>query len=120
MGPLLTIFAYLVLAAVLLLLVDRLNLGMSVSGFGTAMVVAIVLAAFGLLFLLMTLPFKLAGEAVDGVLVNWLIAAFLLWLAGKFVPGFVVRRFTSALLAALVLALMLVGLQAIVAVLVPA
>jgi uncharacterized membrane protein YvlD (DUF360 family) len=104
-------FAYLVLVAILLVLVDRLNLGLSVSGFGVAVMVAAVVAAFGLLYSLVTLG-QHPGGLVSG-LVNWVVAAFLLWLAGRFVSGFTVKNMVAAIVSALVMAVMYVGVVAI-------
>lgn len=104
----------LVITAALLLLLSQLNLGVRARGFGVALAVAVVLAAFGALFHLATLPFDLGSESITNVVVSWVFAAFLLWLAGTFVPGFTVKSFGRALVGALVLALLWEGVQALV------
>ena len=47
MGTLVSIIVALIVAAVVLMIVDRLNLGLSVDGFGSAVIAAIVIAIVG-------------------------------------------------------------------------
>lgn len=96
----------LVLNALALLLVARLIKGIRVSSFGVALVSALVLGLLNALvrpvLLILTLPINFLTLGLFTFVIN----AFILWLAALLVPGFTIDRFfPTALLAAIVLAL---------------
>jgi uncharacterized membrane protein YvlD (DUF360 family) len=107
-------FLAMLLTAGILWFVGKLNLGMSVSGFGAAFAAAVVLAAFGFTFWLAFSAWRIVTAGDVSLILMWLTAALLLWLAGKFVPGFEVKSYLSAVLVALVIAFMYMLLFGIV------
>ena len=82
--------------------IARISSLIEVSGFGPAYIAAIVIA------ILNGLVKWLLGSTVGGTgsaLINWIISAIILLLAGRMVKGMKVNGFGSALLAAAVIAL---------------
>lgn len=77
--------------------------GITVSGFGTALVLALLWGAVGItikpILLLLTLPLNLLTFGIFTFIIN----GFLLWLLGGVVKGFEVHGFWIAVLGALVL-----------------
>jgi putative membrane protein len=91
-----------VVAAVMLLL-PRIIPGMVVTGWGPALLAALVLAVLNVLvkplLFVITLPFTLLTLGLFLLVLNGIV----LWLVSLCVPGFVFRTFGAAFLAALVL-----------------
>jgi len=83
-------------------IVGKLGIGLEVSGFGPAFVAAIVIAVVGGLisWLLGFLGITIGGGLL-GAIINLVIAAIVLMIAGNFVKGLVVKGFTGALVAAI-------------------
>ena len=83
-------------------IVGKLGLGIEVSGFGPAFIAAIVIAILGWLvtWLLGVLGITI-GAGLLGAIINLIIAAIVLMIAGRFVKGLVVKGFTGALVAAI-------------------
>ncbi len=102
MGAIWSFIVAVVVAAVVLLIVSRLNLGLSVSGFGAAAISAIVIAIVGavVLWLLGVLGITIGGGWL-GALVFLVIAAIVLMVSDKFVPGMQVKGFVGAIVAAI-------------------
>lgn len=77
--------------------------GITVSGFGTALVLAILWGLVGItikpILLILTLPFNLLTLGLFTFIIN----GFLLWLLGGVIKGFEVQGFWIAVLGALVL-----------------
>jgi len=96
----------LVLNALVLLLVTHLIQGIRVTGFGVALIAALVLGLLNalvkpLLFIL-TLPLNILTLGLFTFVIN----ALILWLAAALVPGFAIDHFfPTAILAAVVMAL---------------
>ncbi len=88
-------------------LIARISSLIEVSGFGPAYIAAIVIAVLnGLVKWLLGSALGGTGGALTGsVLINWIISAIILLLAGRMVKGMKVNGFGSALLAAAVIAL---------------
>ena len=82
-------------------IVGKLGLGLEVSGFGPAYIAAIVIAILsGLVnWLLSTLGITMGAGLVNAI-IQLVIAAIVLMLAGRFVKGLAVKGFTGALVAA--------------------
>ncbi len=83
-------------------LIARISSLIEVTGFGPAYIAAIVIA------ILTGLVHWLLGSTLGGsgsALINWIIAAIILLIAGRMVKGLKVNGFGSALLAAAVIAL---------------
>jgi putative membrane protein len=102
MGAIWSFIVAVVVAAVVLLLVSRLNLGLSVTGFGAAAIAAIVIAIVGavVLWLLGVLGITIGGGWF-GALVYLVVAAVVLMISDRFVPGMKVKGFTGAIVAAI-------------------
>ncbi len=102
MGAIWSFIVAVVVAAVVLLIVSRLNLGLSVSGFGAAAISAIVIAIVGavVLWLLGVLGITIGGGWL-GALVFLVVAAIVLMVSDKFVPGMQVKGFVGAIVAAI-------------------
>ena len=105
MGVIWSAIVAVVVAAVVLLIVSRLNLGLSVSGFGAAAIAAIVIAIVGavVIWLLGVLNITIGGGWF-GALVFLVVAAVVLMISDKFVPGMSVKGFTGAIVAAIAIA----------------
>ena len=101
-GTLLNIAVYLVVSAVVILIVGKLNLGLTVKSFGSAIMAAVVIAlvaglvVWGLGFFGITLT----GGWLAAI-VNLIVAALVLMIADKFLPGMEVHGFMGAIIAAL-------------------
>jgi putative membrane protein len=98
--------AHLVVTAALLLLVSNVVKGVSIEGWGSALLAAL---AFGLvngfvrpLMVVLTLPFTVLTFGLFLLVVN----ALMFQLAAAMVPGFHVKGFGAALLASLLLSLL--------------
>lgn len=113
LATLLGILLALVAAAVVIFIVGRLNLGMTVDGFGPAIVAAAAIAIIGgvIYWLLGVLGITIGGGWL-GALISLLVAAVVLMISGSFVPGLRVKGFVGALVAAIAIGVVgwLIGL----------
>lgn len=102
------------LSALSLVIVAHVVSGFRVSSFGTALLASIVIglinATLGLIVKLLTLPLTILTFGLFLVVVN----ALMLMVAASIVPGFHVEGFLSALLGAVVLALVSTVLRQLV------
>ena len=100
------ILAHWVLSALCLLLVARFVPGFFVSGFGTALIAAVVIglvnSTIGALLKIVTFPLTILTFGIFWLLIN----AFMLKFASVFVPGFDVLGLWPAFLGGLVLSLL--------------
>jgi len=92
------------LYALAIWVVGRLKLGLTVSGFGPAIVAAVVISVLSWLvvWLLGTLGLGFGGFL--GAVVNLVIAALVLMFAGNMVKGLKVKGFVPALIGAIAIA----------------
>lgn len=94
-----------VVSALAFLALPHLVPGVSVKGFGTALLLAFLWGVIGItikpLLVLLTLPINLLTFGIFTFVIN----GFLLWVLGGFVRGFEVETFLSALLGAVVLSI---------------
>jgi putative membrane protein len=105
MGVIWSAIVAVVVAAVVLMIVSRFNLGLSVSGFGAAAIAAIVIAIVGAVVVWLLGLFGLSiGGGWLGALVFLVVAAVVLMISDKFVPGMSVKGFTGAIVAAIAIA----------------
>jgi len=108
------LLAHWVLSALCLLLVSRFVPGFVVSGFGTALIAAVVIGlvngTLGLLLKLISLPLILITFGLFWLVINALMLEF----ASLLVPGFVVRGFGPAFWGALILSLLNFAVRAII------
>jgi len=113
MNAILSLLVSLVLYAVVIYIVSRLNLGLSVDGFVGAFIAGagIAVVAWLVNWLLGVLGINIGGGWF-GSLVSLVVAAVVLLIAGKYVPGLKVNGFVGALVAAVAIAVVawLVGL----------
>ena len=101
-GTLLGILLALVAAAVVIVIVSKLNLGLTVDGFGPAIIAAAVIAIVGglIYWLLGVLGITIGGGWL-GAIINLIIAAVVLLTAGRMLKGLKVNGFVGALVAAI-------------------
>ncbi len=103
------------LSALLLLVIAHLLPGFELAGLVPALVAVVVIglinAALGLFLRALTLPLTMATLGVFSLVIN----ALVLKAAAALLPGFSIRGFVPALLAALLLALLHVALRYAVA-----
>lgn len=85
--------------------VSRLNLGLSVTGFGAAFIAAIVIAVVSFVVTwLLSLVGITVGGGILGAIVSLVIAAVVLMISDRFVPGMSVSGFSGAIVAAIAIA----------------
>jgi putative membrane protein len=102
MGYIFSFLIALIVAAVVIYIVGRLNLGLSVSGFGAAIIAALVIAVVGtvVMWLIGLLGLTFGGGWL-GAIIYIIIAAIVLMISDRFVPGMKVNGFTGAIIAAI-------------------
>ncbi len=95
----------LVIAAAVIMIVSKLNLGLSVTGFGSAIMAALVIAIVSavITWLLGLLGITIGGGLL-GAIILLIIAAVVLMISDKFLPGMTVKGFTGAIIAAIAIA----------------
>lgn len=89
--------------AVVLMVVDKLNMGLSVGSFGNAFIAAVgiaVVAVLGL-WVLSLLNITIAMTGLLGFIVAIVAAAIVLLIAAKVIPNFTVNGFGGAVIAAI-------------------
>ena len=101
-GTLMSALVYLVVSAVVILIVGKLNLGLTVKSFGSAIMAAVVIA---LVAGLVVWGLGIFGITLTGgwlaAIVNLIVAALVLMIADKFLSGMEVHGFLGAIIAAL-------------------
>lgn len=102
MGAILSIIIYLIIAAIVLIVVDRLNLGLSVNGFQNALIAAAVIAIVSWIvgLLLNAIGIRVPGGLL-GAVVSIIVAAVILMVSDRFLKGMKVNGFTGAIIAAI-------------------
>lgn len=103
---LLSALLYWVLTAAILMLIQAIMPGISINGFGTAMLAAFIMGLVNFfirpVLALLTLPLNLLTLGLFSFILNAFMFALVAWL----VPGFDVSNFFSALFGSILLALM--------------
>jgi putative membrane protein len=102
MGILISFLVSLVVSALVIFIVGRLNLGLTVSGYMAAIIAALVIAVVGsiVMWLLGILGLTIGGGLL-GAIVYIIVAAIILMISDRFVPGMKVKGFTGAIVAAI-------------------
>jgi putative membrane protein len=101
-GTLISIAVYWVVAALVIFIVGKMNLGLTVKSFGSALIAALVIALVsGVLGWLLGLLGISFGTGLLAALVNLLVAAVVLMVSDKFLGGMEVHGFMGAIVAAL-------------------
>jgi putative membrane protein len=105
MGVILNFVIALLISALVIWIVSKLNLGLTVRGYGAAIIAALVIAVVGgvILWLLGLLGITIGGGLL-GAIVLLIVAAVVLMLSDKFVPGMEVKGFSGAIIAAIAIA----------------
>jgi putative membrane protein len=102
----LELLAHLVVTAALLMLVANMVNGISISGWGSAFIAAIMLGIVNAivrpLMILLTIPITVITLGLFLFVIN----ALMLWLAAALAPGFRIQGFGPALLGSLILTLL--------------
>jgi putative membrane protein len=97
-----------IVAAVILIVIDKLNLGLSVGGFLNAIIAAIGIAIVGAIVVwllgLFNIDVTMSGGIVNAI-IYFIVAALAIWGAAKFIPGFETSGYTGAIVAALAIAI---------------
>ena len=102
MGYIISFLVALIVSALVIYIVGRLNLGLTVSGFGAAIIAALVIAIVGTIVLwLLSLLGLTFGGGLLGVIIYIIVAAIILMISDRFVPGMKVNGFTGAIVAAI-------------------
>jgi len=93
-----------VLYALAIWLVGKLRLGLTVSGFGPAVIAAVTISLLGwlVMWLLGALGLGLGGPL--GVMVNLILAGLVLMFTGNTIKGLKVKGFVPALIGAIAIA----------------
>ena len=105
LATILNFVIWLVIAALVIWIVARLKLGLTVSGFGAAIISALVIAVVSAVILwLLSLVGITPGGGFWGVIVALIVAVVVLLLSDRFVPGMQVKGFTGAIIAAIAIA----------------
>ncbi len=102
MGPIFSFIIWLVVAALVLWLVARMNIGLEVRGFGAAMIGALVISLITTVVVWGLSLFGLTiGGGLLGLIVAIIVAALVLMFAGAILPGLKVNGFNGAIVAAI-------------------
>ena len=92
----------LIVAAVVIFIVGRLGLGMTVDGFVPAIISALAIAVVGTIVYWILGFFSLnLGAGLCGALGYLIVAAIILRISDRFVPGMHVKGFMGAIIAAI-------------------
>jgi len=104
-GAIIGILIGALVAGLIIWIVGKFGLGIEVSGFGPAFIAALVIAVLNTLvaWLFGVLGVTI-GTGILGAVINLIVAALVLMVAGNFVKGLVVKGFTGALVASLAIA----------------
>lgn len=91
------------MGGVILLIVGRLNLGLTVDNYGSAFIAAAVISIVGgiILWLLGLIGITLGGTGLIAAAVSVVVAAVVLLVADRFVKGMKVNGFGGAIIAAI-------------------
>jgi putative membrane protein len=105
MDTILSLIVSFLVAAVVIYIVGRLNLGLSVAGYGSAVIAAVVIAIVGAIILwLLDLIGVSVGGGVLGAIVYLVVAAVILLISDRFIGGMQVKGFVGAVVAAVAIA----------------
>jgi putative membrane protein len=104
LGMIVSVLIGILLYALAIWVVSKLGLGLKVSGFGPALIAAIVIAVASWLIVWVLGALGLSLGGFIGAVVHLIIAALVLMFAGNMVKGLKVSGFVPALIAAVAIA----------------
>lgn len=89
--------------AVVLMIVSRLNLGLTVDGFGSAFIASAVISIVAgiITWLIGLIGIQVGNPGLIGALVSLVVSAVVLLISGSFVKGMKVNGFGGAIIAAI-------------------
>jgi putative membrane protein len=95
-----------IIDAIVLVIVDRLNIGLKIRSFLYALVAAaaIAIVAAVVIWILGALSITGLSAGLFGFIIGILVNAFIFWLAAKFTPGFEIANYPAAIVVAIVVA----------------
>ncbi len=104
-GSIFDIVILTLISALVIWIVGKLGLGITVSGFGAAFIAAIAIAVISwiITWLLNVLGITTGGGWL-GAIINLIISAVVIILAGRWVKGLAVKGFLGAIVAAIAIA----------------
>jgi putative membrane protein len=105
MSSLLNLVVWLIVSGLVIYIVGRLNLGLTVRNFTSAIIAAAVIAvvAWAITWVLGLLGIVIGG-GILGIIILLIIAAVVLMISDRFVSGMEVHGFTGAIVAAIAIA----------------
>ena len=103
-GAVIGVVIGILLYALSIWIVSKLGLGLKVSGFGPALIAAIVIAVVSALIVWLGGALGLSLGGLLGAIIHLIIAALVLMFAGNMVKGLKVKGFVGALVAAVAIA----------------
>jgi len=102
MGIIFNSIVALLISALVIWIVSKLNMGLTVKSYGSAIIAAIVIAVVAaVVFWLLGLLNITIGGGLLGWIVMVIIAAVILQLSDRFLPGMEVHGFKGAIIAAI-------------------
>jgi putative membrane protein len=104
MGILIDLIIVILVAAVVIWIVSKLNLGLTVDSYTSAIIAAVVIAVITALVLWLLGLFGIDPSSLSGLwglLVTLVVAAVVLLLADRFLSGLQVKGFGGAIIAAI-------------------
>lgn len=91
--------------AVVIWIVAKLGLGIKVAGFGSAFLAALTIAVVGgVVTALLSVLGVTIGTGLVGAVVHFVVAALVLMIADRVLPGFEVKGFAGAMVGAIAIA----------------
>jgi putative membrane protein len=89
--------------AVVLMIISRLNLGLTVDGFGSAFIASAVISIVAAIitWLIGLIGIKVGNPGLLGAVVSLVVAAVVLLISDRFVKGMKVNGFVGAIIAAI-------------------
>jgi putative membrane protein len=89
--------------AVVLMIVSRLNLGLTVDGFGSAFIASAVISIVAgiITWLIGLIGIQIGNPTLIGALISLIVAAVVLLISDRFVKGMKVNGFGGAIIAAI-------------------
>ncbi len=106
MSSLVSLIVWLIVSGLVIYIVGRLNLGLTVRNFTSAIIAAVVIAVVSwAITLLLGLLGITIGGGILGLIILLIIAAVVLLISDRFVSGMEVHGFTGAIVAAIAIAI---------------
>ena len=105
MSSLLNLVVWLIVSGLVIYIVGRLNLGLTVKNFTSAIIAAVVIAVVAwVITWVLGLLGIVVGGGILGIIILLIIAAVVLMISDRFVSGMEVHGFTGAIVAAIAIA----------------